>query len=108
MLDLTMHTLQATLTELFEFSTTAAETLITQYGELAVQTHATYCYYLMQKGRVHTPPAWITASLKGDWNAPQGMPADWKPTVLQFRVDETTFIKFSREQREEQKEKRNV
>jgi hypothetical protein len=43
------------------------------------------------------PQAWLTASLKGDWNAPYGMPSDWLPTVLRFRVDENTFVEFTRE-----------
>ncbi|MCL4486652.1 MAG: hypothetical protein M1570_00795 [Chloroflexi bacterium] len=49
---------------------------ISEYGELAVQRHAMYCLWMMQQGKVHTPPAWLTASLRGDWSPPYGMPGD--------------------------------
>jgi hypothetical protein len=31
------------------------------------------------------------------------MPSDWLPTVLHFRVDETTFAQIEREMRDEKK-----
>jgi hypothetical protein len=37
--------------------------------------------------------------------APHGMPTDWLPTVLHFRVDETTFVEFTRDLREDKKSK---
>jgi hypothetical protein len=58
---------------------------------------------MMEQCKVHTPPAWYTASLKHNWNAPQSMPNDWLPTVLHFRVDETTFAKIECEMREEKR-----
>jgi len=68
-------------------------------------THHQYvvdsCLTMMDKGKVHTPPAWYTASLKHNWNAPHGMPSDWLPTVMHFRVDENTFAQIEREMREE-------
>lgn len=79
----------------------SAAMLIKEYGELKVQRHAMYCLWLMDQGRVHTPPAWLTASLKGEWSAPRGMPRDWMPGVLHFRVDENTFAEFSRILRKE-------
>jgi hypothetical protein len=60
---------------------------------------------MMDHDKVHVPPAWLTASLKGGWRAPHGMPSDWLPTVLQFRVDENTFGEFTREIREEERQK---
>ena len=42
-----------------------------EYGELGVQRHAMYCLWMMDRGKVHVPPAWLTASLKGDWRAPR-------------------------------------
>jgi hypothetical protein len=45
----------------------------------------------------------LTASLKGEWSAPHGMPSDWLPTELRFRVDEDTFAEFAREIREDKK-----
>jgi hypothetical protein len=81
----------------------SATLLIDEYGELAVQRHAIYCLWMMNQGKAHVPPAWLTASLKGDWNAPHGMPSDWLPTVLRFRVDENTFAEFTREVREDKK-----
>ena len=58
---------------------------------------------MMEQIKVHTPPAWYTASLKHNWNAPHGMPSDWLPTVLNFRVDEDTFTQIEREMREERR-----
>jgi hypothetical protein len=31
------------------------------------------------------------------------MPSEWMPTVLHFRVDETTFVEFTREMREDKR-----
>jgi hypothetical protein len=73
------------------------------FGELAGQTHAMYCFWMMVQGKVKIPPAWLTASLKGDWSAPYGMPSDWLPTVLHFRVDENTFAQIEREMHEEKR-----
>jgi hypothetical protein len=53
----------------------SAARLIEEHGELDVQRHAMYCLWMMDRGKVHIPPAWLTASLKGDWSAPHGMPS---------------------------------
>jgi hypothetical protein len=82
---------------------TRADYTIDEFGELAVQTHAMYCLWMMEQGKVHTPPAWYTASLRRKWNAPHGMPSDWLPTVLRFRVDENTFAQIEPEMREEKR-----
>jgi hypothetical protein len=89
------------LTESIGLSERTATALIGEYGELAVQRHAMYCLWMIEKGKVHNPPAWFTASLKGDWTALYGMPGDWLPTVLEFRVDENTFVQFHRELRQD-------
>lgn len=68
-----------------------------------MQRHTMYCPWMMDQGKVHVPPAWLTASLKGDWSAPHRMPNDWLPTVLRFRVDESTFVEFGRKIREDKK-----
>jgi hypothetical protein len=81
----------------------SAALLIEEHGELGVQRHAMYCLWMMDQGKVHVPPAWLTASLKGEWSAPHGMPSDWLPTVLRFRVDENTFAEFTREIHEDKK-----
>jgi hypothetical protein len=91
------------LTQEIGLSEKSAALLIEEHGELDVQRHAMYCLWMMDQGKVHVPPAWLTASLKGDWSAPPGMPAEWEPTVLHFRVDETTFVEFTRELREDRK-----
>ena len=57
----------------------------------------------MDQGRLRVPPAWLTASLKGDWSAPHGMPSDGLPTLLHFRLDEDMFAEFVREVREGKK-----
>jgi hypothetical protein len=75
----------------------SAALLIEEHGELKLQRHAMYCLRMMAQGRVRKPPAWLTASFKGDWSAPHGMPSEWMPTVLHFRVDENTFAEFTRE-----------
>jgi hypothetical protein len=71
-----MPTLILLLTEIIGLSQEAAMGSVEEFGELAVQTHAMYCLWMMDKGKVHTPPAWYTASLKHNWNAPHGMPSD--------------------------------
>ena len=81
----------------------SAALLIEEDGELNVQHHAMYCLWMMDQGKVHIPPAWLTASLKGDWSAPHGMPSDWLPTVLHFCVDENAFVEFAGEVREERR-----
>jgi hypothetical protein len=81
----------------------SAVLLIVEHGELDVQRHAMYCLWMMDQGKVHIPPAWLTASLRRDWSAPCGMPSNWLPTVLHFRVDENTFVDFTREIREDKK-----
>ncbi len=90
---------KAILVEEIGLSEKSAVLLIDEYGELDVQRHAMYCLWMMDQGKVHVPPAWLTASLKGDWSAPYGMPSGWLPMVLHFRVDETTFAVFVREVR---------
>ncbi len=95
--------LKAILVEEIGLSEKSAALLIDEYGELDVQRHAMYCLWMMDQGKVHVPPAWLTASLRGDWSAPHGMPSEWLPKVLHFRVDETTFAEFAREIRESKK-----
>jgi len=92
-----MEELKLILTEIIGLSAESATALIDEFGELAVQRHATHCLYAMDKGRVKNPPAWFTASLKHDWSAPYGMPLNWLPSVLHFRVDENTFAEIERE-----------
>ena len=58
---------------------------------------------MMEQGKVPIPPAWYTASLKHNWNASRGMSSDWLPTVLHFRVHETTFAQIEREMRKEKR-----
>ncbi len=91
------------LTQEIGLSEKSAALLIEEHGELDVQRHAMCCLWMMDQGKVHVPPAWLTASLRGDWSAPPGMPSDWLPTVLHFRVDETTFVEFTRELREDKR-----
>jgi hypothetical protein len=95
--------LMAVLVEKIGLSEKSAALLIEEYGELDVQRHAMYCLWMMDQGKVHVPPAWLTASLNGDWSAPHGMPSEWLPTVLRFRVDENTFAEFTREIRANKK-----
>jgi hypothetical protein len=96
-----MNELMKILTNEIGLSREAASALINEYGELAAQTHAMYCLWMMDKGKVHTPPAWYTASLRHNWRAPYGMPSDWLPTVMNFRVDENTFAAITRDILEE-------
>ena len=91
------------LTEYIGLSAESASALIDEFGELDVQRHAMHCLYAMDQGRVKNPPAWFTASLKNDWSAPYGMPLNWLPTVMHFRVDENTFAQIEREMRQAQK-----
>ncbi len=88
--------LKAILMEKIGLSEKSAAGLIEEYGELDVQRHAMYCLWMMNQGKAHFPPAWLTASLRSDWSAPHGMPSDWLPTILHFRVDESTFVEFQR------------
>jgi hypothetical protein len=44
--------------------------LIEEHGKLVMQRHAMCCLWMMNQGKVHVPPAWSTASLKGEWSAP--------------------------------------
>jgi hypothetical protein len=53
---------------------------------------------------VHTPPAWLTASLKNDWQPARDMPLDLTPQTLTFRIDEQTFLQYVKEQREQKGE----
>ena len=85
-------------------SATAAKALIEQYGEVKVQEHALRCIWLADRGRVHTPPAWLTASLRGNWEPTRNMPLDLTPQVLTFRIDEQTFMQYVKEQREQKGE----
>jgi hypothetical protein len=95
--------LKAVLCGEIGLSEKSAARLIEEHGELDVQRHAMYCLWMMDQGKVHIPPAWLTASLRGDWSAPQGMPSEWESSVLHFRVDETTFVEFAREVSESKK-----
>ena len=61
-----MNQLMKILTEDIGLSVKAATTLIAEFGELAVKTHAMYCLFEMDQGRVKNPPAWFTASLKNN------------------------------------------
>ena len=56
------------------------------------------------QARVHAPPAWLTASLKNDWQPSSDMPLDLTPQVLTFRIDEQTFMQYIKEQREQKGE----
>jgi hypothetical protein len=98
------HYLPFLLIRLIGLSETAAQALIEQYGEMKVQKHALRCIWLSEHGRVHTPPAWLTASLKNDWQPTRDMPSDLTPQVLTFRIDEQTFMQYVREQRVEKGE----
>jgi hypothetical protein len=89
------------LTQVIGLSAEAAKQLIEKYGEIEVQTHALRCIWLMQRGRVHTPPGWLTASLRGGWQATPDMPLDLEPQVMTFRIDEQTFGQFVRKERAE-------
>ena len=89
------------LLKVIECSAEHADQLIARYGEIVVQTHALRCIWLMQRGRVHTPPAWLTASLRGNWQPTAEMPSDLTPQVMTFRIDEQTFMQYVREQRVE-------
>ncbi len=91
-----LQCLKALLVGKIGLSDKSAARLIGEYGELDVQRHAMYCLWMITQGKVHAPPAWLTASLRGDWSAPHGVPNDWLPTVLHFRVDESTFVEFQR------------
>ena len=88
--------LKVILVEAIGLSEKSAALLIEEHGELDVQRHAMYCLWMIDQDRVRSPPAWLTESLKGEWSAPRGMPSDWLPTVLHFRVDENTFAEFTR------------
>ena len=84
-------------------SETAAQALIDEYGELKVQEHALRCIWLSEHGRVHTPPAWLTASLKNDWQPARDMPSDLTPQVMTFRIDAATFAQIEREMHQEKR-----
>ncbi len=96
-----MEELLRMLIEDIGLSTESVRALIDEFGESAVQTHAMRCLYAMDQGRVKNPPAWFTASLKNNWSAPYGMPNNWLPTVMHFRLDEHTFVEIERDMREE-------
>ena len=91
------------LIKVIGLSETAAKALIGQYDEPKVQEHALRCVWLMDRKRVHTPPAWLTASLKNDWPPTRDMPSDLTPQVLTFRVDAGTFAQIEHEMREEKR-----
>ncbi len=103
-----MYELLKLLIEHIGLSKESAMAFVDQYGQLEVQRQAMYCLWMMDQGKVHTPPAWFTASLKHKWNAPSGMPSDWLPKVLNFRVDEATFMRIEREMCKERKEEREL
>ena len=92
--------LKAISVEEIGLSEKSAALLIEEHGELDVQRHAMYCLWMMDRGKVHIPPAWLTASLRRDWSAPNGMPNDWLPAMLLFRIDENTVAEFTRDIRE--------
>ena len=69
--------LKAILVEYIGLSEKSAVLLIEEHGELEVQRHTMCCLWMMDQGRVRSPPGWLTASLKGEWSAPRGMPSDW-------------------------------
>ena len=50
------------LIKVIGLSETAAKALIGEYGEMKVQEHALRCLWLLERKRVHTPPAWLTAA----------------------------------------------
>jgi hypothetical protein len=87
------------LIHMIGLSETAAKALIGQYGEKQVQEHALRCIWLMDRKRVHTPPAWLTASLKNDWQPARDIPFDLTPQTLTFRIDEQTFMQYVNEPR---------
>ena len=64
--------LRAILVEEIGLSEKSAARLIEQHGDHDVQRHAMFCLWMMEQGRVHVPPTWLTASLKGEWSAPCG------------------------------------
>lgn len=99
-----MDELMQVLIEGIGLSEESAKALIDEFGELAVQNHAMHCLYAMEKGRVKSPPAWFTASLRNNWAAPTGMPREWLPNVMHFRLDENTFIEIEREVRKQKRE----
>jgi hypothetical protein len=101
-----MYELLKLLIEQIGLSKESAVAFVDQYGQLAVQWDTMYCLWMMDQGKVHTPPAWFTAPLKHKWCAPSGMSSEWLPKVLNFRVDEETFMRIEREMREEAKEER--
>jgi hypothetical protein len=84
-------------------SATAATSLVGQFGEIKAQEHTLRCIWLMERKRVHTPPAWLTASLKNDWQPARDMPLDLTPQTLTFRIDEQTFMLYVREVQEQTK-----
>jgi hypothetical protein len=92
------------LLKVIECSAEHAEQLIAKYSEITVQTHALRCIWLIQRGRVHTPPAWLTASLRGNWQPTAEMPDDLTPQVLTFRIDEQTFMQYVKEHRVEKED----
>jgi hypothetical protein len=78
------------------------QNLIDRYGELKVQTVALQCLWILRQGtKIRTPAAWMTSALENEWAAPPDMPPEWQPTVLTFRVDDDTFLRFIREMRED-------
>ena len=89
------------LTQVIKCSDESAKQLIVKYGAVEVQAHALRCIWLMQRGRIHTPPAWLTASLRGSWGPTPNMPLDLSPKVMTFRIDEQTFMRYVREERTE-------
>ena len=91
------------LIRMIGLSETAAQALIGQYGEMKVQEHALRCIWLIDRKRVHTPPAWLTASLRNDWQPSSDMPLDLAPQVMTFRIDEQTFMQYVKEQRHEKR-----
>ena len=54
-----MQELLKILTEEIGLSSEAAFALIDEFGELDAQTHAMYCLWMMDKGKVQTPTSLV-------------------------------------------------
>ncbi len=60
-----------------------------------IQRHAAQTLYLMHTANhPRSPIAWIKASIKGNWGPPPGFDAE--QTVMHFRVDEATWVEFTK------------
>lgn len=69
--------------------------LLQSYPPEKIQRHAAYTIYALDRGdKIKNPAAWLKASLRGNWNAPQGF--DAQQTVLHFRIDENTWAEMEK------------